>query len=86
VVSATSDGVNYVVISEDGSALVATSGSFSGNVDMNGGGIIGNASGIFTFCSIIGGSFPPPSASGRFVYCHENGIPYNAGFIFQNNL
>jgi len=38
VVSATSDGVNYVVISEDGSALVATSGSFSGNVDMNGGG------------------------------------------------
>jgi hypothetical protein len=38
VVSATSDGVNYVVISEDGSALVATSGAFSGNVDMNGGG------------------------------------------------
>ena len=38
VVSATSDGVNYVVISEDGSALVATTAAFSGNVDMNGGG------------------------------------------------
>jgi hypothetical protein len=38
VVSATSDGVNYVVISEDGSALVATTGIFSGNVEMSGGG------------------------------------------------
>jgi hypothetical protein len=38
VVSATSDGVNYVVISEDGSALVASTAAFSGNVDMNGGG------------------------------------------------
>ena len=38
VVSITSDGTNYIVISEDGSALVATSGSFSGDVTMNGGG------------------------------------------------
>jgi hypothetical protein len=30
VVSVTSDGTNYIVISEDGSALVATSGTFSG--------------------------------------------------------
>lgn len=36
VVSVTSDGTNYVVISEDGSALVATTGSFSGDVTMNG--------------------------------------------------
>jgi hypothetical protein len=36
VVSVTSDGTNYVVLSEDGSALVATTGTFSGNVDMSG--------------------------------------------------
>ena len=30
VISVTSDGTNYIVISEDGSALVATSGTFSG--------------------------------------------------------
>jgi hypothetical protein len=38
VLSVTSDGTNYVVISEDGSALVATTGSFSGDVAMNGSG------------------------------------------------
>ena len=38
VVSITSDGTHYVVISEDGSALTATTGSFSGNVTMNGSG------------------------------------------------
>jgi hypothetical protein len=38
VVSITSDGTNYIVISEDGSALVATTGAFSGNVTMNGSG------------------------------------------------
>ena len=38
VASITSDGTNYVVISEDGSALVATTGQFSGDVTMNGGG------------------------------------------------
>ena len=37
VASITSDGTNYVVISEDGSALVATTGQFSGDVTMNGG-------------------------------------------------
>lgn len=37
VASVTSDGTNYVVISEDGSALVATTGTFSGDVTMNGG-------------------------------------------------
>lgn len=36
VLSVTSDGTNYIVISEDGSALVATTGSFSGDVTMNG--------------------------------------------------
>jgi hypothetical protein len=36
VVSVTSDGTNYVVISEDGSALVATTGSFTGDVTANG--------------------------------------------------
>ena len=38
VLSVTSDGANYIVISEDGSALVATTGSFSGDVTMNGAG------------------------------------------------
>ena len=37
VVSIVSDGTNYVVISEDGSPLIATTGSFSGNVTINGG-------------------------------------------------
>jgi hypothetical protein len=37
VTAVTSDGVNYIVLSEDGSALVATSGSFTGNVDMSNG-------------------------------------------------
>ena len=37
VVSIVSDGSNYVVISEDGSPLIATTGSFSGNVTINGG-------------------------------------------------
>lgn len=45
----------------------------------------GNAAGIFTFCSIQFGSFPTPT-TGRFVYCHQSGIPYNAGFVAQNNL
>jgi hypothetical protein len=36
VLSVTSDGTNYVVISEDGSALVATTGAFTGDVTMNG--------------------------------------------------
>jgi hypothetical protein len=36
VVSVTSDGTNYIVISEDGSPLIATTGSFSSNVDVNG--------------------------------------------------
>jgi hypothetical protein len=38
VVSITSDGTHYIVISEDGSALTATTGAFSGNVTMNGSG------------------------------------------------
>jgi hypothetical protein len=38
VVSVVPDGTNYIVISEDGSPLVATTGSFSGNVDMSGSG------------------------------------------------
>jgi len=37
VASVTSDGANYVVISEDGSALVATTAAFSGDVTINGG-------------------------------------------------
>ena len=37
VVSLFSNGTNYVVISEDGSPLTATTGSFSGNVTINGG-------------------------------------------------
>jgi len=37
VTAVTSDGTNYIVLSEDGSALVATTGSFTGNVDMSGG-------------------------------------------------
>jgi hypothetical protein len=48
-------------------------------------GMSGNASGVFTFCRLTAGSFPTPSG-GRFVYCHMNGYPYNAGFIPQNNL
>lgn len=38
VVSVTSDGTNYIVISEDGSALVATTGTFSGDVSLSGAG------------------------------------------------
>jgi hypothetical protein len=37
VINVVSDGTNYIVISEDGSPLVATTASFSGNVTMNGG-------------------------------------------------
>jgi len=37
VVSITSDGTNYIVISEDGSALVATTATLSGDVTINGG-------------------------------------------------
>ena len=37
VVGIVSDGSNYVVISEDGSPLIATTGSFSSNVTINGG-------------------------------------------------
>ena len=36
VLSVTSDGTNYVVISEDGSPLIATTGSFSSDVTING--------------------------------------------------
>ena len=36
VVSVTSDGTNYIVISEDGSAMAATTGSFSSNVTVGG--------------------------------------------------
>ena len=36
VISVTSDGTNYIVISEDGSALIATTGNFSSNVDISG--------------------------------------------------
>ena len=37
VVSVVPDGTNYIVISEDGSPLVATTGSFSGNVSITSG-------------------------------------------------
>jgi len=37
VITIISDGANYVVVSEDGSPLTATTGSFSGNVTINGG-------------------------------------------------
>jgi hypothetical protein len=36
VLSVTSDGTNYVVISEDGSPLIATTGTFSSDVTING--------------------------------------------------
>lgn len=36
VVSVTSDGTNYIVISEDGSAMAATTGAFSSNVTIAG--------------------------------------------------
>ena len=36
VLSVTSDGVNYIVISEDGSPLIATTGSFSSDVTITG--------------------------------------------------
>jgi len=36
VISVTSDGTNYIVISEDGSPLIATTGSFSSDVTING--------------------------------------------------
>jgi hypothetical protein len=42
VVSVTSDGTNYIVISEDGSALVATTASISGDVTINGGSAVVN--------------------------------------------
>jgi hypothetical protein len=36
VISVTSDGSNYIVISEDGSPLIATTGAFSSDVTING--------------------------------------------------
>ena len=38
VTTVTSDGTNYIVLSEDGSALVATTGAFTGDVTMSGSG------------------------------------------------
>jgi hypothetical protein len=42
VVSVTSDGTNYIVISEDGSILTATTASISGDVTINGGSAVVN--------------------------------------------
>jgi hypothetical protein len=44
VLSVTSDGTNYTVISEDGSPLTATTGAFSSNVTMDGAGATVNIS------------------------------------------
>ena len=44
VLSITSDGTNYIVISEDGSPLIATTGSFSGNIDITGASATANIS------------------------------------------
>lgn len=67
----------------------SASGTFDYCVGGNnsfGSGVTGNASGIFAFCKLTAGSFPTPGGSGKFIYCHVNGFPYNAGFIPQNNL
>lgn len=54
VVSVTSDGTNYVVISEDGSILTATTGSFSGDVGISGTLSIGSSGGLTVAPSVQG--------------------------------
>jgi len=80
VTTVTSDGTNYIVLSEDGSALVATSGSFTGNVYMGGGtatvninastvNINPSSSGTLNNMSIGGTT----RAAGSFVALNANG-------------
>ena len=54
VVSVTSEGTNYVVISEDGSILTATTGSFSGDVGISGTLTIGSSGGLTVAPSVQG--------------------------------
>jgi len=54
VVSVTSDGTNYIVISEDGSPLIATTGSFSSNVDVNGTLTVNPSGGVSMSPSTVG--------------------------------
>ena len=73
VVSVTSDGTNYIVISEDGSALVATSGSFSGTLTVQASGSVniapGSAGNIDNVA--IGSS---TRAAGAFTTLTANGL------------
>ena len=85
VVSVTSDNTNYVVISEDGSAMTATTGNFSGNLTV---------AGVLTVQSSGGVSMAPSSAgsidnvtigsssrsSGAFTSLASNGqVTFTAG-------
>jgi len=54
VVSVTSDGTNYIVISEDGSILTATTGSFSSDVGISGTLTIGSSGGLTVAPSVQG--------------------------------
>jgi hypothetical protein len=54
VISLTSDGTNYIVISEDGSPLTATTGSFSSNVDINGTLTVNPSGGVSMSPSTVG--------------------------------
>jgi hypothetical protein len=54
VISLTSDGTNYIVISEDGSPLIATTGSFSSNVDVNGTLTVNPSGGVSMSPSTVG--------------------------------
>ena len=77
VVSVTSDGTNYVVISEDGSILTATTGSFSGDVGISGTLTVGTSGGV-NFAPAVQGTINNVSvgattrASGAFTSLAAN--------------
>ena len=72
VLSVTSDGTNYIVISEDGSALVATSGTFSGVLTVQAGGGVSIApSSAGTIDNVSIGS--STRSSGAFTTLTANG-------------
>ena len=72
VLSVTSDGTNYIVISEDGSALVATSGTFSGVLTVQAGGGVSIAPGSAgTIDNVAIGS--STRAAGAFTTLTANG-------------
>lgn len=85
VVSVTSDGTNYIVISEDGSSMTATTGAFSSNVTVAGtltvqssGGVVMAPASAGTIDNVSIGS--TARASGAFTSLAANGqVNFTAG-------